>query len=119
MKIIENDNCIFFDCDDTLVMWDNKYKNEDNSNCLKFDCYGLTFLLVPHLEHIQYLKDCKLKNYNSIIVWSAGGWEWAKEVVRVLELEGYVDAVMSKPSQYVDDLLANDFMGIRVYKDIK
>lgn len=115
MKVIENDNCVYFDCDDTLVMWDNKHKTE--SNTIDFNCYGMTYKLVPHKVHIQYLKDSKTKNKNTIVVWSAGGWEWAKEVVEKLGIEQYVDAVMAKPIRYVDDLHCSEFMGQLIYKE--
>jgi hypothetical protein len=129
MIVIENDNCIFFDVDDTLVMWDSGYVNEDSSNTIQIKdpyfvpmLYGqqsASYTLVPHDKHIQYLKDAKIKNKNTIVVWSAGGWEWAKSVVAALELEEYVDAIMSKPKSYVDDLSCNEFMGNRIYKEMK
>lgn len=120
MKIIENENAVFFDVDDTLLMWDNKHKNEDQSNTVTVTDYsGFTVNLVPHDRHIQYLKDSKIKNQNTIVVWSAGGWQWAKACVEALGLEEYVDAVMAKPERYVDDLDCKQFMGIRIYKDMK
>lgn len=120
MKVIENDNCIFVDCDDTLVMWDNKFKNEDHSNCVTVKDYsGFVVSLVPHTTHIEYLKKAKQHNKNTIIVWSAGGWQWAKAVVEALQLEDIVDSVMSKPGSYMDDLNCKEFMGARIYKDFK
>lgn len=116
MLVIKNENSIFFDCDDTLVMWDNKYKNEDESNALPFLCYEMTYMLVPHWEQIKFLKECKAEG-RSVIVWSAGGWEWSQEVVRVLKLENYVDAIMSKPCNYVDDLHCTEWMGTLHYKE--
>lgn len=117
MKVIQNDNCIFFDCDDTLVMWDNKYKTETNTK--RFTCYEMAYDLVPHEQNIQFLKDCVTKDTKKVVVWSAGGWEWAQEVVRVLRLEFYVDAVMSKPAAYVDDLHCSEWMGVLHYKEFK
>ena len=132
MIVVKNDGCIFFDCDDTLVMWDNKYKLEDdngNKNTISItDPYHepamysplpSVYELVPHDKHIQYLKDSKIKNKNTIVVWSAGGYLWAEAVVKALGIEEYVDAVMTKPYRYVDDLPAKEFMGIRIYKDMK
>jgi len=123
MKVIQNNKCIFFDCDDTLVMWDNKYKQycevTDKWNTKLFTCYEMTYDLVPHETQIKYLKDSKTKNKNTIIVWSAGGWEWAQEVVRTLGLEEYVDAVMAKPVSYVDDLHCSEWMGVLHYKEFK
>jgi hypothetical protein len=45
-----------------------------------------------------------------IIVWSAGGWEWALRVVQELQLEEYVHCVMSKPAWYMDDLTAEEIL---------
>jgi FMN phosphatase YigB (HAD superfamily) len=119
MIVVQNTNCVFFDCDDTLVMWDNKHKAEDLSNCVLVDDGFIQVQLVPHREHIQYLKSSKLLNKNTIVVWSAGGWQWAQAVVKALGLEEYVDAVMEKPIRYVDDLHCTKFMGDMIYKPFK
>lgn len=120
MKIIENTNCVFFDCDDTLIMWDNKYKDEQKSNCVSVTdpICGFTELLVPHDQHIELLKDLK-RGGKTIVVWSGGGWQWAKAVTEALLIQDYVDAVMEKPQSYVDDLHCIQFMGHRIYKDMK
>ena len=129
MLVIENTKCVFFDCDDTLVMWGSKFYKEDMSNIISIsDPYyvpnmysnmGPIIKLVPHDKHIKYLKDCKTLNKNTVVVWSAGGWQWAEAVVKALGLEEYVDAVMEKPTMYVDDLPCKDFMGTRIYKEFK
>lgn len=120
MIVVQNTNCVFFDCDDTLVMWDNKHKLEDYSNCVLVKDYsGFQEFLVPHKAHIQYLIDSKIKNKNTVVVWSAGGWQWAEAVVKALDLEQYVDAVMEKPIRYVDDLHCAKFMGDLIYKPFK
>jgi len=121
MIVIQNKNCIFIDCDDTLVMWESKYINEDHTNTIIVSdpISGFSQALVPHDVHIKYLKDAKVKNKNTIVVWSAGGWEWAKSVVNALELNDFVDAVMEKPTMYIDDLHCEKFMGIRKYEIMK
>jgi FMN phosphatase YigB (HAD superfamily) len=116
VKVIENDNCVFFDCDDTLVMWDNKYKTEENQ--MAFSCYEAIHMLVPHWKHINHLIDLKEQG-KTIVVWSAGGWEWAQEVVTTLRIEDYVDAVMAKPTAYVDDLHCSEWMGVLHYQEFR
>ena len=116
MLVVQNDNCVFFDCHDTLVMWDNRYKADDYSNCVLVDDGYIKEYLVPHDKHIKYLKDSKLLNKNTVVVWSAGGWNWARAVVESLGISEYVDAVMSKPERYVDDLHCSKFMGEMIYK---
>lgn len=132
MIVLENENCVFFDCDDTLVLWGSQYVKEDDDGKLNTvniaspfytpSMYATTapiYELVPHTKHIKHLKDSKLLNKNTIVVWSAGGWQWAKAVVKALGIEEYVDAVMEKPTSYVDDLHCKEFMGTRIYKEFK
>lgn len=125
MKVIEGDNIYYYDCDDTLVMWDNIYKKYEEDGVTPtnaIQCIApystMIFELVPHDQHIHHLKESS-KHGVTIIVWSAGGYQWAEEVVKKLGLEDYVDAVMSKPSKYIDDLNCKEFMGERIYKHMK
>lgn len=96
---------IYFDCDSTLVMWEM----DGSPNALPFELYGKKYLLVPHQKHIDKLKEHKREGF-TIIVWSAGGAEWSKEVVKVLGLENYVDLMISKPCYYYDDLISPKFL---------
>jgi len=90
MIVIKNDMTTYIDCDETLVLWDgDKY--------------------TPNEKMITQLKQHKARNH-PIIVWSAGGWEWAARVVKELGLEEYVDLVIAKPRFYWDDKLAAEFM---------
>jgi hypothetical protein len=107
-----------FDCDDTLVMWVDKF---DKSDLTEFKCpyTGEAIFLKPHQKHISLLKKYKKRGFG-VKVWSHGGAPWAREVVRVLKLEPYVDIIEAKPDRYVDDLHCKEFMGQRVYiKDDK
>lgn len=45
-----------------------------------------------------------------IVVWSQGGVDWAKTVVRELKLEPYVDFILAKPSWYADDKLGSEIL---------
>ncbi len=112
MKVIKNELSAYFDCDDTLVMWDNP---QDKYAVDFIDPHdGTRHSLVPHKKHIKLLRDFKCRGY-TIIVWSGGGYEWAETVVRTLNLEGYVDLVMTKPTKYIDDLQAVEILGSRIY----
>ena len=90
---------VFFDVDDTLVMWDEKLKGD--TVCI--NCDG-------HLSHMVINKGNleELKRHGSrgidVIVWSKGGVQWAQSVVRALKLEKYVAGIMTKPFCYYDDL---------------
>ncbi len=112
MIYIESQTTCFFDVDDTLIMYDNKEP---------FDTYiadpyetGNEILVRIHQRHVKLLKDFKAKGY-FIVVWSAGGAPWAKQVVNTLCLNDYVDIVMSKPLKYVDDRTAEHILGTRIY----
>jgi FMN phosphatase YigB (HAD superfamily) len=116
MQVITNDMMVMFDCDDTLVMWNNvnywvpgpdKYEFIDSTDG------GSAFLQI-HKAHVNLLKKYKAQGY-TVVVWSAAGYRWAESVVKTLQLEDYVDMVMSKPIKYVDDLSAKEILGSRVY----
>lgn len=50
-----------------------------------------------------------------VVVWSRGGWEWARSVIKALELEAYVHLVMSKPMAYFDDVPIEEWLPYRVF----
>jgi hypothetical protein len=105
--VIDSDFPVPFDCDDTLVIWD--YPPEKLSECIYLKIDITEIPLLPHKKHIEELKKHKARGHR-VIVWSAGGWEWANEVVKKLELEEFVDVVMSKPRWFYDDLPSTEFM---------
>jgi hypothetical protein len=50
-----------------------------------------------------------------IKAWSRGGWQWAANVLRALDLVDCVDEVLSKPLAYMDDLDIGEWLKYRVY----
>lgn len=113
MQVYKKDQMVPFDCDDTLVMWNL----EDKSKNIPIECpytKGVVYHLTPHEEHISLLKKYKARGF-TVVVWSAGGVDWAENVVKALKLEEFVDAVFTKPCRYVDDLHCEKWMGCRVY----
>jgi len=115
VKVTENDNIIGVDVDDTLVIWN--IPKEYEGQAIKFDNFGYATMLLPHHKHIELLKQFKIRGHY-IIVWSQGGYEWAREVVKVLGLEDWVDEVKTKPKWIIDDLPANAWTK-RTYLDLK
>jgi phosphoserine phosphatase len=69
-----------------------------------------------HEGHIESIRKHKLRGH-TVVVWSAGGAQWAERVVRELDLVPYVDACLAKPTWHYDDLPANEILGKRVYLD--
>ena len=114
-KLIGNEQNVFFDCDDTLVMRnDNEWLPEEGRIKFVEPLTNEVYYLTPHIKHIQILKELHERGF-TIIVWSAAGHEWAKTVYETLGLNDYVHHYMSKPTKYFDDLPANEILGSRVY----
>ena len=115
MQVFDNEHVIAFDVDQTLVMWTGHH-NQPGEGLIPFnDPYDDKILyLKPHQKHIDFLRRCKGRNM-CVMVWSAGGAQWAKTVVNTLGLSDYVDLIITKPSKFVDDLQADDVLGQRVY----
>ncbi len=115
MILLDNEQVLAFDVDDTLVMWDFKYDRPDEGRVAIHDPYdSSTVYLMPHARHVKFLKQCKGRG-RSIVVWSQGGCHWAQSVVNALGLSEYVDLVLTKPIAYVDDLPASAWLTNRIY----
>jgi phosphoserine phosphatase len=124
MIVIPCKNAVFFDVDDTLIFW-NATPEELEERGVEITCPGSlididqdgteTFapawkaLLLPHRKHIEQLKKHKMRGH-TVVVWSAGGWDWAKAVVETLQLQNFVDLVISKPVWAYDDLQPGEFI---------
>jgi FMN phosphatase YigB (HAD superfamily) len=113
--ILENDKAAFWDVDDTLIMYDWP---EDKAH--EVVMIGVTpedkIAVWPHKEHIKRLTSFKARG-QSVVVWSQGGWYWAKTVVEALGIQDYVDVVMTKPRWYFDDLASHHWLTDRSYID--
>lgn len=122
MIVLPSDQTVFCDVDDTLVLWSPTQEQSDSSG-IWIECPGSYALidgelvtspswkqkLVPHSKHVEQLKQHKARGH-TVVVWSAGGWEWARAVVEALGLQQYVDLVISKPTWCYDDLPPNEYM---------
>lgn len=91
---------VYFDVDDTLVMWG---ADINNPKALIVDTDDGAIVVYPHTKHIQLLKDLKAIGWK-IVIWSQGSSDHAERVIKKLQLEKYVDIITSKPESYVDDL---------------
>ena len=114
MKIVKSEHTVFIDVDDTLVM----HVDPDTIKGVKvqvYDSVGEGFITVEaNLPMIRLLKEEKHRGAY-IVVWSRGGYEWASNVIRALELVSYVDEVMSKPMVYFDDKSIAEWLPYRVW----
>ena len=122
MISLESEPLIFFDVDDTILIWDDQCMQYDETRIAIRDPYNdkikAYYYLIPHKKHIDILKDHAQKGY-SIVVWSSGGALWAKAAVEALGLTDVVTLTMAKPTKYCDDLPANETLTTNVFvKDL-
>lgn len=111
---------IYFDVDNTLVMWPNlstQESFENNPKALKFEFMGMVHWLKPHKKHIEELKIWHKKGHD-IVIWSAGSKEWGEIVIDKLKLKKYIYAILSKPDYFYDDMPAHYILHPhrRIYK---
>lgn len=92
MITFKNDMSFFCDVDNTLIMW------EKNGHTWK-----------PHNAHIELLKRAKIRG-QFVVVWSAGGGEWAEKAIDLLGIREFVDIAIGKPMWWVDDLTADEIL---------
>lgn len=114
MLVFETENSIAFDVDDTLIMWDCSETPAVDTMMIKCPYDGSSRQFRPHKEHITFLKKCFGRDIK-VIVWSSGGYLWAKTVVEALGLQDCVDLIMTKPNKLVDDLPSAEIFPTRIY----
>lgn len=113
MQVIDNENIVAIDVDDTILIWDNPTVPGVGKIPLEFA--GETVYLTPHTYHIQLIKMYKERGY-FVIVWSANGRHHVKRAITALGIEKYVDLGMTKLSKHLDDSdNAASILGPRVY----
>lgn len=112
MRVIESEQIIMWDVDDTLVMW----LGGPSTSTIAIKCpySGRIEHVTPHKPHIKILKDRKARGATNI-VWSSGGFKWAEAVVKALEIQQYVDLVLSKPCMHVEDGDSATVLGPKLY----
>lgn len=118
MKVIKATRSVFFDVDETLVMFNWREIDPEGKGLVQIkDPNGSVALhVLPHYRHIELMKEFKARGH-TVYVWSQGGHEWAAEVCRVLGIENLVDYVLDKPNWYVDDLHVNAWMKAPIFLD--
>ena len=118
MKVIRATRSVFFDVDDTLVIWDWKSITPEGNGLISIvdPNSGVSELVYPHLRHIELMRQFKARGH-TVVVWSQGGHEWAEAVCKALGIEVLVDLVMDKPNWYVDDLHATAWMKAPIFLD--
>ena len=112
MLISPNENAVFYDIDNTLVLW-TKYRTKKSIQIR--DPYGNALCrLLPHEGHIRLLKRHSAQGI-LVFVWSRGGVRWAEKIVKILKLTKYIYAIIPKVKDYVDDVPIEEWGHIRTY----
>jgi hypothetical protein len=113
MKITKSEYTVFCDVDHCLI-----FPTDPEVPGMKVPVYDAVtkkyLTMIANESMIRLMKEEKHRGAH-IKVWSRGGWEWAANVVRALDLVPYVDEVLSKPLAYMDDLEIGDWLKYRVY----
>lgn len=141
MVTIKSEYIVMVDVDDTLVMHEEAQKilvpynaSNDSEMTLAFDWSGDNIKIPSSLQFVDVqdpIEDRKITlRINKpmvrlvreeaargayVIVWSRGGYQWAKNVVEALGLSSEVKLIMSKPLAYFDDKEVSDWLKYRVY----
>lgn len=114
--VLNNETVVLVDVDETLICWSKTFKKPGKNKKLFIDPYTKDKLyLTPHGPHIRLLKQYKARGF-AIVVASMAGVLWSQTIVDGLNLNKYVDIVMSKPIKHMDDKEdIKDIVGTRVY----
>jgi phosphoserine phosphatase len=102
MITIKSTKIVYFDVDSTLVTAQSDLAHLEEK--LWIEKRGRRFYI--HNKHGEILQDFKARGH-TVVVWSAGGAEWAETVVKLLGLTESVDLCIDKPDWYFDDLKAD------------
>ena len=103
----------YFDVDDTLLEWVSC--NEHDVNAVEVNNNGHIFYKKAIIANINGLREHSHAGH-VVIVWSKGGVEWATNVIKALNLEAYVDVILTKPDWYYDDMPAEHWLPERQFK---
>lgn len=116
MKVINREALVMIDCDDTLVMHVDPEEVKYVADFIEVkDPLSEEFITVMVNEPMVRLLREEHHRGSCVVVWSRGGCEWARNVIRALGLENQVDYVMSKPLAYFDDKPIQEWLPYRVY----
>lgn len=127
MIVLEHNRLVFFDVDDTLIKWKDtegkvykeaitiiRYLQDLDDKGKEKGKFPIKEEIIPHKKHIRLLKGYKKRGF-TVVVWSHGGWEWARDVIKALKLEKYVALVLEKPILTYDDLPPRQILGAPIW----
>jgi hypothetical protein len=115
MKITKSENVVFCDVDDTLVMHMHPSDMGKYETVRVYDLIERKFITLGINEPMIRLLKEEYSRGSHIKVWSRGGYAWAANIIKELQLESYVHEVLSKPTAYFDDKPIEEWLKYRVY----
>jgi len=113
MRVNKNEHTVFFDVDDTLIVH-HTLETAGRLVSILDPVNGGYLQFREHTSMVRLLKE-ESQRKSHIVVWSRGGWEWARNVVLALGLDHMVHQVMTKPTVYFDDKDISEWLRYRVY----
>lgn len=115
MRINKNENNDFYDCDGTLILHLSAEQLKNHPKIDILDPVTKKYITVGvNQPMVRLLRESHQRGF-CVKVWSRGGWEWASNVLKALELVPYVDEVLSKPMAYFDDMPIETWLPYRVF----
>jgi hypothetical protein len=97
MQVLGRGRCLYVDVDNTLVA-------PADGEAFAHAIWIGEARFVPLERNIDTLKRFAANPGTTIVVWSAGGADWAEKVMYALGLPHLVHLCISKPTWYLDDL---------------
>ena len=114
MKTIKNERVIPCDVDGTLVIH-NPGPGVPLIDVIDPET-GRPVTLGINRSMVKLVREEKFRGA-FILVWSRGGYAWAKNVINALHLENHVDLIMTKPMAYFDDIPVEEWLETRIFLD--
>ena len=116
MQVVDNHNPVFFDVDDTLILSSKVQPALPGLiGVTVIDPITQNQLFYRRNSPMIRLLEEEVAKGSFVVVWSRGGYEWAKAVVEALKLQDKVNMIMSKPMVYFDDKDVSEWLTYRVY----
>ncbi len=116
MTVTDNEQVIFVDVDDTIVMHDAEKYESLPGVTVKDPYSGINMYLHYHPAHVLLIQERAMRGAH-IKVMSAGGYLWVKAIITALRLEDYVSECLSKPIAIIDDLPIEQALCKTTYMD--
>jgi hypothetical protein len=115
MYVASSQPTAYVDIDSTLIEWNLPSDGDDPNKIVTIN----NNKFVINTYNLEYIIKLGMRNH-VLILWSAGGAEWAANVAKALKIENLIFACVNKPTYYVDDIAdPRDFMGKHVFYDSK